>query len=346
MNKNEFLYLQQEDVIKAGALDMPFVLEEAELTLKRWAQGIVKNPTKVSMRLPDNDHEQSFFVAMPAYIGNEQDSSTHLYGAAGMKWAAESISNVSSRLPRGIDMLLVSDPNTCLPVAFMEASLITAMRTAASAALGAKYLSRKDSKTACIVGAGIVGRLLISAVTCAMPALEQIYVYDLNYETAKSVVAEKEYPGVKVEAVPSLPEATGKADVVITATSARKPFLEYGWLQKNATVVQMGPTDIKDEVLLNANKVVVDNWYQVSGFYLSPVHKLYEAGFIKQEETPELRFIVDGQVPGRESEDDFVAYCSLGLASMDIAIGYKIYENALTKGIGVTLPVWDAPKWL
>ena len=342
---NKFIYLKQEDVIKAGALDMPFVLAEAEETLKKWAQDIVKNPTKVSMMLPDEDHEQSFFVAMPAYIGNEQDGDK-LYGATGMKWAAESLANKANGLPRGIDMLLLSDPNTCLPLAFMEASLITAMRTAASAALGAKYLSNPDAKTACVVGAGIVGRLILDAVTCAMPGLTKVMLYDINAEAAKAVVAEKNYPGVVVEAAPDLPAAAGEADVVITATSARQAFLDYSWIKKNATVVQMGPTDIKKEIIENADTVIVDNWYQVTGFKMSPMWLLSRSGAVTQEDTTELRYIVDGQKPGRVNKDDLVVYCSLGLGSMDIAIGYKLYENALKLGLGVELAVWDQPKWL
>ena len=66
--------------------------------------------------------------------------------------------------------------------------------------------------------------------------------------------------------------------VGVLATSARKPFLEFGWLKKNATVVQMGPIDIKTDIIMAGDTVTVDNWYQISGFYLPPLHQLKEAG--------------------------------------------------------------------
>jgi ornithine cyclodeaminase len=108
----------------------------------------------------------------------------------------------------------------------------------------------------------------------------------------------------------------------------------------------MGPTDLKMEIFNNAQTIIVDNWYQVTGFKLSPLWELREKGVLKKEDTTELRYIVDGQKPGRQSEDDLVVYASLGLGSMDIAIGYKLYQSALAQGIGVELPVWNAPKWL
>ena len=115
--KPEILFLKQEDVIEAGALDMKMTLEMAEKALKMWATGELDNPTKVGLHLPQHE---SFFISMPTYVGGEDK-------IAGFKWAAEARKNYGKGIPLGVDVTVLSDPDTVLPFAFMEASLVTAM---------------------------------------------------------------------------------------------------------------------------------------------------------------------------------------------------------------------------
>jgi len=334
--KPEILFLKQEDVIKAGALDMKMTLEMAEKALKMWATGDLDNPTKVGLHL---DQHESFFISMPTYVGGEDK-------IAGFKWAAEARKNYGKNLPLGIDVTVLSDPDTALPMAFMEASLVTAMRPAASVALGAKYLCRKDSKKATLVGCGIVGRDAIMATTLAVPFLEKIEIYDLNVPKAKALAEEFKDNAIPVVAVENLEESAKTSDIVITMTTAQKAFFKKEWLMPNATLVQMGPCDVQGDCIIGADQIYVDNWYQIIGSAHGSVGMLYNEGKIKKEDTTELRYVVAGMAEGRKSDDNLVTYCSLGLGAMDIIIAYQLYKNAKEQGLGTVVNLWDAPLYV
>ncbi|MBQ8589216.1 MAG: ornithine cyclodeaminase family protein [Firmicutes bacterium] len=335
--KPEILMLKQEDVIEAGALDMVMTLEKAELSLKMWAEGTLKNPTKVSLGLRET-HE-SFFMSMPCYIGGDIQ-------VAGFKWAAEGRQNYGKGLPLGIDVTVLSDPNTVLPYAFMDASLITAMRTAASAGLGAKYLCNPDSKKVTMVGCGVVGRFGVMALTNAVPFVEQIEIFDLNLEKAKGIADEFKDNPIPVTAVENLAESVKTSDIIVTMTTTPTPFLKKEWLKPNATVVQMGGRDLEDDVITSADQFYVDNWYQITGSGKGNVAKLAKEDKVHQDTSVELRYVVAGMAEGRKSYDNLVVYCSLGLGAMDIMIADQIYKNAKEKGLGTVVNLWDSPKYV
>ena len=105
----EILFLKQEDVIKAGLLDMKQILAVTEKTYAMLGQGLIKNPPKTNTSIPDKENWQSFFNAMPCYIGGD-------INIGGIKWAAESKNNATiPGIPYGIDISIQSDPETVLP---------------------------------------------------------------------------------------------------------------------------------------------------------------------------------------------------------------------------------------
>lgn len=337
--KPEILFLNQEDVINAGALDMKMVLEQAEKTLVMWAKKEIINPTKVGMVLPEPEKEQSFFISMPSYIGGKTD-------VAGFKWAAESRENIADpQLPTGIDITILSDPHTALPIAILDGTLITAMRTAASAGVAAKYLARRGTKRVCFVGAGTIGRTMVMAMKNTLDSLEEIELFDLDYEKALRLAGE--FKGeVDIRAVSELEPAVRSADMVVTMTSTRKPYLKSEWLRKDATVIQMGPNEVEPAVILGADVLLVDNWEQLTHSRLSAVQKLYMEGKLKQKDATELKEVIVGNRAGRDSDSQQIVYCSLGLGAMDIVIAERLYQTARARGIGQTLYLWDKPRWI
>ncbi len=112
--KPEILFLKQEDVIKAGLLDMKMVLAETEKTFKMIGQNQIINPTKVFLGMPSDENWDSYCMSMPAYIGGDVDT-------AGFKWAAESKANSQLEgVPYGIDIVVLSDPKTVFPKAILD----------------------------------------------------------------------------------------------------------------------------------------------------------------------------------------------------------------------------------
>lgn len=340
--KPEILFMQQEDVIAAGVLDMKIILEEAEKTFRLWAEGELKNMTKISMLLPDEQNERAFFNSMPAYVGGEKN-------LAGIKWAAESRENFDNpEMPTGVDITILSDPHTALPVCILDGTIITAMRTSASAGVAAKYLARKDTKKACFVGAGIIGRTMVLAMQESVPSLEEIKIYDLNYD--KSAALAKEYEGktgnLTVSATDDLEAAVREADLVVTMTSTRTPYLKEEWLQPNAMVIQMGPNEVEPKVITDADRLITDSWDELKAVDVSIICKLYRQGLLKDEDSTDLKEIVVGSAKGRASDNQRIVYCSLGIGAMDMVISERLYKKALEMGIGTKLVLWDKPLWI
>ena len=166
----EFIFLQQEDQIKAGLLDMKMILEITEETYKMLGLGQIQNPPKTHIGIPEPGKWDSFFNTMPCYIGGD-------YNIAGVKWAAESNQNAKTPgIPYGIDISILSDPKTVLPFCVLDGTIITAMRTSAVAGVQAKYCAPSDTKTATLIGAGVIGRTMIMSICEAVPTVKTIYL--------------------------------------------------------------------------------------------------------------------------------------------------------------------------
>ena len=233
-----------------------------------------------------------------------------------------------------------------LPFCIMDATLITAMRTSAVAGLFAKYTAPKNAKVATLVGAGVIGRTAIMAVNETVPTLETIYLCDLDISKAEGL--KKEFEGVcKATIIPST-DTEGcikKSELIITQTTASKPFLKADWVNKGATVIQMASNEVELDVLRNSDQIFVDYWKQMITNTGKAVTQLYNAGEIKFEDVVELAQLTLGQHPGRKSADETLFCSSMGLGALDIMIGYSMYLNAKKMGLGVTLHQWDNPLW-
>ena len=339
MEKPEILFLKQEDVIAAGLLDMGMVIEVTEQTFRMIGEGKVINPAKTMLGLPDNASWTSFFMSMPAFLAGD-------LRVAGFKWAAESKRNATvPGMPYGVDVVMLSDPDTVYPKAIMDGTLITAMRTSAMAGVAARHLARMDSEVACLVGAGVIGRTMIMAMHEVLPALKEIRLCDLDLKKAEALAGE--FAGrARVVPAADLESAARAADVVVTETTSKTPFLKNAWLKPNVTVIQMSMYEIEDDVLLKADKVAVDNWEQLSHGVGTLIKKLHDEGKLKRDDVAEIQELVTGKKKGRESDDEKIACCTFGVGAVDIAVASRIYELALEKGVGQKLTLWDEPRWV
>ena len=137
----EILFLQQEDQIKAGLLDMKMILKITEDTYKMLGQGQIQNPPKVHLGIPEGTEWESFFNTMPSYIGGDMN-------IAGIKWAAESKKNATTPgIPYGIDISILSDPVTVLPFCIQDGTIITAMHRYVTMYLSATHCSPVSGST-------------------------------------------------------------------------------------------------------------------------------------------------------------------------------------------------------
>jgi ornithine cyclodeaminase/alanine dehydrogenase-like protein (mu-crystallin family) len=337
--KSELLFMQQEDVIAAGILDMGKVLEMVEKAFYLEGQGEIINPPKTVFGIPFGPNPQSHFFSMPVYIGGDVNR-------PGTKWAAESMANTKTGdLPMGIDLVILSDPVTVQPVAIMDGMVITAMRTAAAAGVAAKYLAPKGAKVAGCIGAGVIGRTMIMALKQVIPSLEQIKLCDLNLEKAEKLAAEFEGE-VKVTASNNVEETVTGADIITTMTTSRKPFVKAEWIKDGAMVIQMSSWEVEAGVVKKADKIVVDSWDQMKENELSVIKQMVQSGDLDEENIWALNEVVCGKKPSREKDDEITLFSSRGMGCLDILIGDYLYKEALKKGLGQKLVLWDEAKWV
>jgi len=333
----KFLYLKQEDVIKADLFDMRKALNDIEHILKLYAEDKVFMPKKTLLDFYDNGEYRGHFVAMPVYADGDID-------LIGIKWAAGYPGNPRKyNLPLGIDVIILSNPYNGVPLAIMDGTLITAVRTAALAGVAVKYLKPEKTDFLGIVGAGVIGKTLLRMLPFVVEDAK-ILIYDKVFE--KGLEAAKESPySPRVTAVKSLDEIIDKCDVIVTATSSNTPYFKEKYVKKGKLYVQLGVTEFEEAAVLKMDKIVVDNWEQIKGYERGTLGKLYKKNMVRDENITEIVEIISGKKIGRTNSNETIFFDTFGMACEDIAIAQRIYKTALEKNIGVWLNLWDKPLW-
>jgi len=333
----EFLYLSQEDVLATG-IDMAKVIEIVERVLALHDGGKVNLPSKVILDL--GERERGRINAMPAYLGGD-------FEICGMKWIAGFPPNpVKYGIPRAHALIILNDADTGVPLVIMDGTYISAMRTGAVTGVGAKYLANPDSEVVGIIGCGVQAKTQIMAIRAAVPSFTLLKGYDIRTEASKKFAGwASEELGINGEAVGSPQEAVEGSDIIVTATVADEPIVKDSWLKKGCFFAHVGSyQEEEEEVIFNADKVVVDLWHEVLHRGTPLLARLYNAGRIDSDKIyADIGEIVRGKKQGRVSREERIFFSPLGLGSEDVGVASFVYIEAKRKGMGVTLKLWDNP---
>jgi ornithine cyclodeaminase len=340
----EFIYLSQEDVIAAGGLDMASCFEAIEKCFRYHATGESILPHKMAMRWGDlhSEETEGRINAMPGYLGGDVN-------LAGIKWIGSMPSNRSRHgLPRASGILILNDRETKIPVAIMDATIISAMRTGASGGVAAKYLARPDSQVCGIIGAGVQGRTQAMAVKVGLPQLKKFVVYDIDRQRLSDWCRDMEKQlGLPCEPRPSVEAAVSESDLFVTVTTANTPFIKKGFIRAGHTEIHMSHHEDEFDVLKKADKIVVDDWEQVKHRMGQTISLAYGKGLITDADIyADLGQIVAGQKKGRQSPEEFIYFNAVGMGIEDIAFAKKLLETAKKNGIGQRLSLWKNPIWV
>lgn len=330
----EFLYLTQADVRAAG-LTMPLTLEVVERTLALHEQGQVNMPHKTVLDL--GERERGRVNAMPAYVGGDID-------VCGIKWISGFPQNPRKHnLPRGLGLLVINDAWTGVPLAIMDATLISAMRTGAVTGVGAKYLAQPDSEVAALIGAGAQARTQLEALQAVLPGLREARAFDIWPEASQAFAAEMgPRLGLEVKAVDSAQAAVEGADVVVTVTVADEPIVKAAWMKPGSLFVHVGSYQEEEEaVVIQSNLRVVDDWEAVLHRETPILARMFRAGRLARADIhASLGEIILGRKPGRRSADERIFFAPIGMGSEDVAVGSVIYQQARARGLGRCLPLF------
>jgi len=248
-------------------------------------------------------------------------------------------------LPRASGVIILNDPQTLIPIAIMDGTVISACRTGANTGVGAKYLAKKDSRILGLIGAGVQNRTVLLALVFVLPALEEIRVYDLSFERAEKFAAEMgKKTGRKVAAVSSGHAAVKGADVFVTATVTKEPIIKPDWIEPGVFYSHVGSHECEFDAILKMDKRVVDDWEEIKHRGVETMGEMFHKGLITDDAIyAELGAVVSGAAKGRENDRETIYLNTVGMGIEDVAMGYKIYRNALKMGIGKQMTLWKAP---
>ena len=319
------LYLSRADV-ESLQIPMTAVIAAVEEGFRRKGLGQTQMPPKTPIYpRPDG----VFLHAMPAYVAG--------LDAASVKWVGGSEYNWKYGLPNITGLLILNDPETMLPLAVMDCTWITAMRTGAANAVAMKYLGPRCPVEAGLIGCGVQGRSNALAMKALHPGLECLRVYDVKPEAAAAFAAEMgALLALRVEVVASAKEAVVGADLVVTAAYMPHdfvPYIEDDWLKPGAMAA---PVDYNvawtTELCQRMDKLVTDDVAQMD-FYRP-------RGYFQGLPTPwELGDVVAGKKPGRERDDERTMAMCLGIGIDDAVTAQLVYRTAREQSVGVELPL-------
>jgi alanine dehydrogenase len=262
---------------------------------------------------------------------------------AGVKVVGDYMDNHRLGLPSELALLLLMAPDTGLPVAILDATAITEMRTGAVTAIGAEYLARRDARVLGHVGARGTAYWNVRLLCRVLPELEEIRVHSRRAESRESFARQlSEDLHRPVRAVGTWRECLRGADVIVEATrlSTPEPLLATAWVMAGALVIPYGTVSAVELDLTDVmHKVVVDDWGQAGVGPLGALRAHVDSGRLTAANLhAELGQIVGGARPGREHDDERILFWHRGLSITDIALGETMLAKARRNGIGTTLP--------
>src|SRR5579863_7269197 len=319
------LLLTEADV--RSLLTMPIALEIVEESLRRQGNGeLILHPRR-RVKLPDNALLHYMAAADP------------VRGYIGMK-----LYTVVRGVARFVVPLFRS--TTGEMAALIEADALGQLRTGAATGVATKYLANANARAACIIGTGYQARTQLEAVA-AVRRLERVRAFGRDPERRERFCREmSDRIGVAVEPAHSGEEAVKGAEIVITATSATKVVLECAWLAPGMHINAMGANwpqkrELDAAAVNRANKIVVDSIEQ-SKMEAGDLIQAFGEDQSRWNAVQELSQIVAGKEPGRSRADQITLFKSNGIATWDLAAAVRVYEMAVERGMGKSIPLWDA----
>ena len=317
------LVLNQEEVERL--LDMEGCIEAMAEALASLARGEVQVPLRFIVSPEDGD---SLLGLMPAHRG----------GASPL-YSLKTVAVFPDNPQRGLDAhqgtVTLLDGETGEVGALMNASAITAIRTAAVSAVATRLLAREDARELAILGAGVQARTHLEAMRLVRD-FERVRVFSPTPEHARAVADER-----RADAVASAEEAVRGADVVVTATNATEPVLRREWLKEGAHVNAIGGRPPKmtelDPETIAAAALYVDRRESAENEAGDYRRALEEGAIGRDHIRAEIGEVLIGSAPGRAG-GELTIFRSLGLAVEDLAAAEYVVRRARETGAGTEVP--------
>ncbi|NEA48385.1 2,3-diaminopropionate biosynthesis protein SbnB [Streptomyces sp. SID10815] len=326
-----------------GAADVHQVLDDAETevvaAVRRAYQlhdrGRTALPHSVFLRFPDRPRDR--IIGLPAYLGEEEP-------VAGIKWIASFPGNTARGLERASAAVILNSMATGRPEALLEGSVISARRTAASAALAAATLRSSVPETGVsLIGCGVIGFEILAYLRAVLPDLAAVTVFDLDHHRAEEFAArcQERWPDLKTEVAVSAQEALCAHRLVCLATTAATPHVTTDACRRGTLVLHVSLRDLTPGSILTSVNVVDDADHvcrESTSLHLAE-QLCGDRDFIATS----IGAVLNSGQPFRRPEDRVTVFSPFGLGALDLALADLVRRRAESLGLGTRVPDFLPP---
>jgi alanine dehydrogenase, Archaeoglobus fulgidus type len=323
------LILNQTEVL--SLLKSQEVLDAVEGAFRAYGQKQVQMPPKSYLFY---NRYNGDLRTMPAYIEPSD--------ATGVKIVNVHPGNHDKGLPTVMAVVVLNDPQTGYPIAMMNGTYLTALRTGAAGAIASKYLSRKNASVVGFIGCGVQAQTQLE-MHVLVRKISKIVIFDANKDIQNHFAGwASERFKLEVKPASSVEEAC-RCDILNTLTPVKNPIVRrefvHAGLHINAIGADAPGKEELDPTIVKIAKVVVDDWEQAH--HSGEINVPYARGaFTKADLYAELGEIVAGSKLGRQNDEDITIFDSTGLGIQDIAVAHLVYSRAVNAGKGTRIDLF------
>jgi 2,3-diaminopropionate biosynthesis protein SbnB len=302
------------------------------------ADGESSLPFSNFLRFPDEPRNR--IIALPAYLGKS-------FNVAGVKWISSFPGNLDQGIDRASAVMVLNSTQTGRPQAILEGALISAKRTAASAALAARTLRGElRPHAAALIGCGFINSQIARFLLTACPEIRTFFVYDTDVRRAEhfreSCVSA--LPGVSVEVVGTIAEALASSPLISFATTAIEPHVtDLSPCAQGSTILHVSLRDLAPELILAHDNVVDDAEHvcQANTSAHLAEQKVGNREFIRCA----LADVLSGRAEPRRSAHGITIFSPFGLGVLDIALAKLVFDKGIEQGQGTIINSFLPESW-
>jgi len=337
--KNDLLVLSGHEVaalLEGRDLELIQIVQSAYET---HAQGESSLPHSVFLRFPFSPSNR--IIALPAYLGGEVN-------IAGVKWISSFPGNLEIGLDRASAVLIINSSQTGRPEIIAESSIISAKRTAASAALAARCLQEgKKTTQVGFIGCGLINFEVARFLLALWSGIEKFVIYDVAMDRSKHFENRslEAFAGIEVAIVQDVEAVLNQSSLVSIATTSLKPYIaDLSACSPDSAILHLSLRDLEPEVILACDNIVddIDHVCRAQTSIHLAEQKVGHRDFIRCT----LADILIGKATARNNEKSLAVFSPFGLGILDISLGKLLGELALKQNCGTLVKSFLPEPWV
>lgn len=327
MDTINYRAISQEDIAKIYSGKSSKFFQIVEDAFLKYDKNEVILPAKISQIF--DQVTQNRINCMPATLLKDKVS--------GMKWVSVFPTNAAKGLQNVSGIMILSEIDTGFPIAVIDGTLLTNIRTASVGCVAAKYLAPSKVNVVGFIGAGAEARMHFALLKHMFPSINECRVSSRKASSEDAFINSFKNMDLDVNFVACRGDSfksASDADIVVTAISGQAPVLKANDITKGCLYIHVGGWEDEFAVVKKADKIVCDEWESCK-HRTQTISRMYVQGLLKDDDIyADLKDIISDKVKGRESDDEFIYFNSVGLSFIDLNFANETYKFAKMMGLG------------